>query len=762
MAKAKAKTPAPLTPSSSRRLLKNIREFITAKGPADKRLQECVFAIAEAFDSPVCSVYASRPGDMLELYATVGLDKKAVHATRLRFGEGLIGTIAATAKPLSVGDGFKHPSFAYRPETDEDKYHAFAGVPILAGGRVMGVLAVQDTSCFEYPEEDVENLENISILLSSLLTGGELIPPQEQMWSDGNALLPLKLHGTSIHRGLSIGKAWLHRPLPDVSKLLAEHPAQEQQKLSDALAAVQHSLDALLSEAEGLNAAEPVEILETYRLFAHDRGWQQRMRDAIETGLSAAAAIQRVHNETRVRMNQIADPYLRERLSDLEDLTSRLLLHVLGKNAKAEPPKGEDFIIVARDLGPAALLEFDRTHVKGLILEEGSQTSHVAIVARALDIPVLGQIEQALSRIETGDILIIDGGQDEAYIRPGEDVVQIFRQSLNLREKQKLAYATLKTLPAITLDGVPVALYINAGLMMDMDQLEAQNADGVGLFRTEIPFMVQGRFPTVSEQTELYRTVLERAGSRPVVFRTLDVGGDKVLPYMRKMGEENPAMGWRGMRVSLDTPAILRQQLRALLRAAAGKKLHVMFPMVAEVAEFITARQLLQSEMEEAQKCGKDLPAHVAVGVMVEVPSIVWQLPSLLPRVDFLSVGSNDLLQFTFASDRGSAKMGGRYDPLSPAFLSLLRQIVTEADQAGVPVTLCGEMASQPLEAMALLGLGMHRLSLSSTALGPIKALIRQVNITELKPYVHALLASTNHSLRGNLAAFARDHGVLL
>jgi phosphotransferase system enzyme I (PtsP) len=505
------------------------------------------------------------------------------------------------------------------------------------------------------------------------------------------------------------------------------------------------------------------DVIETYRMFAADRGWITRIADAIRSGLTAEAAVQRVREETSTRMGQASDPYLRERLVDLEDLANRLQKHLSNRPsgaARAELPA--EFILVARTMGPAELLDYVHLQIIGLVLEEGSPTAHVAIVARALNIPVVGRVDNATSRIEGGDIVLVDGDHAQILIRPSEDIQQSAAATVEARTRRRLLSDSLRTAPAITRDGVGIRLLLNAGLLLDMSQLAATGAEGVGLFRTEIPFMVRDTFPAVEDQTEFYRSVFEQAGGRPVVFRTLDIGGDKLLPYLPHAAEDNPAMGWRAIRIGLDRPAMLREQLRALVRAAEGRNLLVKFPLIAEVPELERARALLDMELARAAGEGRTPPASVKIGVMLEVPALLWQLPALCRRVDFLSIGTNDLLQFLFACDRGNPRLADRYDPLSAPMLALLREVVAQARASAVPLSMCGEMAGNPIEALALVALGFRTLSMAGTAIGSVKTMIRSLDAAAVAEYVDEIGDRPDHSLRPKLEAYARDHAIAL
>ncbi|WP_374447996.1 phosphoenolpyruvate--protein phosphotransferase [Stella sp.] len=746
--------------SGSRRLLRRLRDLMASGGTAQERLDRIVTLIAGEMVAEVCSCYIRRAGDVLELFATEGLRPEAVHRTRLRVGEGLVGDIAAHARPLALASAQTHPQFAYRPETGEEIYSSLMGVPILRGGHVHGVLVVQNRTRRSYAEEEIETLQTVAMVLAELVASGDLVNPVELAANDGAGLLPTRFDGMRLVAGLAMGHAVLHEPRVVIRRIVAEDPAIELDRLREALARMQSALDALLSADDVAVGGEHKDILETYRMFAEDRGWIQRIREAIRSGLTAEAAVQKVQDDARVRMHAITDPYLRERLLDLQDLSNRLLQHLAGQEVvPTELP--QDAILIARTMGPAELLDYDRSRLRGLVLEEGSQTAHVTIVARALDIPVVGGAEDIVQRVEPGDLVLVDGVNGNVLLRPGEDVQQRFVEGMRMRAEQRAAYAAIRDLPAVTRDGVPIGLQLNAGLLIDMPQLDQTGADGVGLYRTEIPFMVRASFPDVAAQTGIYRGVLYQAGDRPVTFRTLDVGGDKRLPYLPPAQDENPALGWRAIRMALDRPAMLAQQLRALVTAADGRLLRVMFPMVSEVAELEAARAILDRQRDRLAARGV-APARIEVGVMMEVPSLFFQLDALLPRIDFLSVGSNDLMQFLFACDRGNPRLAGRYDVLSPPALTFLKRLAEACAAARVPLAVCGEMAARPLEAMALVGLGVRVLSMPAAAVGPVKTMVRSLGAGALSAYLDRHMASPSRSLRNQLKAFAQDHGVIV
>lgn len=742
-----------------RRLLGRIRDLMAGEATAQAKLDKVVQVIAAGMVAEVCSVYILRAGEVLELFATKGLRRRAVHQTRLRVGEGLVGEIAAYAQPLALSDAQSHPAFVYRPETGEEVFRSLMGVPILRSGRVAGVLVVQNKIERTYSDEEIEAMQITAMVLAELVASGELVNPHERAPAEGIALLPVRLDGVALNGGMAMGTAVLHRPDISIRQVVAEDPELELRRLGEAVEAVHQNLDRLFGRGELSGAGEHRDVLDAYRMVASDSGWIGRIGDAIRSGLTAEAGVQQVRENISMRMSQLTDPYLRERLDDMEDLSLRLLQRLTGgANGGAQRDLPDDVVVVARSVGPAELLDYDPARLRGLIMERGSATSHVSIVARALDIPVIGQVMDLFAKVDAGDTVIVDAENRQVFVRPVEDVQQGFVETLRLRSARKQVFAQLRDQPAVTLDGTEVSLNINAGLELDVPQVHSTGADGIGLFRTEIPFMVRATYPDVEAQTALYRAVLDQADGKPVVFRTLDVGGDKELPYFESEAGENPALGWRAIRIALDRPAMLRGQVRALVRAADGRSLSVMFPLIAEVAEYDRAREVLDMELAREKAKGGTLPKKLEVGVMVEVPSLLWQLPALVQRVDFLSVGSNDLLQFLFATDRGNPRMAERYDPLSPPALKVLQDVVRTADRAGRPLSLCGEMASRPLEAMALVGLGYRSLSLTAASIGPVKTMVRSLRLRSLREYMKTILDSPEHSLRDRLRAFALDH----
>jgi phosphotransferase system enzyme I (PtsP) len=746
-------------------LLRRLRELMAEALEPQARLDRIVKEIAANMVAEVCSLYVLRADSMLELYATEGLNPGAVHLAQLRLGQGLVGTIAASARPLNLSNAQEHPAFAYLPETGEEIYHSFLGVPVLRAGRTLGVLVVQNKTTRTYREDETEALETTAMVIAEMIAAGDLAR-LSRPGIELDLTRPITIGGQSFNDGVGLGHVVLHEPRIVVTNLFNEDSATEIVRLEQALGSLRLSIDDMLARREVAFEGEHREVLEAYRMFANDRGWVRRLEEAIRNGLTAEAAVEKVQSDMRARMMHMTDPYMRERMSDFDDLANRLLRQLLGRapdDVAAALPR--DSIIVARSMGAAELLDYPREKLRGLVLEEGAVTSHVVIVARALGIPVVGQARGAVSMSENGDAIIVDGEDGAVHLRPQSDVESAFAEKVRFRARRQQLYRELRDRPSTSKDGIKVDLLMNAGLAVDLPQLVEAGAAGIGLFRTELQFMVASTFPRAEAQERLYRDVIDAGKGKPVTFRTLDIGGDKVLPYFKgATQEENPALGWRAIRLTLDRPGLLRTQVRALLRAAGGQELRVMLPMVTELGEIAMARELIDKEVRHLSRFGHHLPTSLKLGAMLEVPSLMWQIDELMTAVDFVSVGSNDLFQFVMATDRGNSRLANRFDPLSVPFLRLLRQIVEAGQRNATPVTLCGELAGRPISAMALLGIGFRSISMSPASIGPVKAMLTELPLNQLTSYLAENLAGHGAKipLRSLLQAFADDHDIPL
>lgn len=749
--------------AAARQILTRLTEVMASRLHAQGKLDQVVEIIGECLSSEVCSIYLLREG-MLELFATRGLNQTAVHVTRMAIGEGLTGVIAQKVETLNLAEAKAHPDFQYRPETGEDKFHSFAGVPIVYRERAVGVLSVQHIEPRRYEDVEIEALQTTAMVLSELITNAELVDEEEARGLTADQTGPQTLSGLTLVKGLGAGQAVYHQPRVEITQVMAEDVEAERQRVYRAFGRMREQIDGLTGQAEFGVGGEHEEVLETYKMFAYDEGWSRRINEAIDSGLTAEAAIERVQQHTRMRMREIDDPLLAERMHDLEDLANRLLRIVSGQiGTAASQGLRRDTILIARNLGPAELLEYDRRRLKGVILEEGSLTAHVVIVARAMNVPVLGRAKGLRGVIREGDEVLLDASAGNAIIRPLPQVAEAFQTRFAASREKQAAYASLRDVEPFTRCGTRIQVMMNAGLRDDMSALAMTGADGVGLFRTEFQFLVSATLPQRERQTRLYRDVLDAAGDKPVIFRTVDIGGDKSVPYLAAgVGEhdENPAMGWRALRLALEREGLMKAQARSLLEAAAGRSLYVMFPMVSEPWEFDAAKAVFDEQLAFLRAKKRTLPERIHFGAMLEVPALAEVLDYLLPRLSFLSIGTNDLTQFLFAADRANPKLAERYDWLSPSILRFLRRVMQASIGSGVEMGVCGEMGGRRLEALALMGIGYRRLSITPAAVGPIKELIRKVDLSELSAALNTWLADPSLNLRSQLAEWADQRGI--
>ena len=749
--------------AAARSILTQLHEVMAARTHVQAKLNNVVEIIGEALSSEVCSIYLLREG-MLELYATRGLNQSAVHVTKLGVGEGLTGTIAENVETLNLDEAATHPEFQYMPETGEEKFHSFAGVPVVRRARAVGVLTVQHVDPRKYEEVEIEALQTVAMVMAELINNAGLVD-DEQLGERSEAQSGQQvLEGMQLVKGLSYGKAVFHQPRVTIEHTVAEDTEAERQRVYLAFDKMREQIDDMTGQAEFGVGGEHEQVLETYKMFAYDEGWSRRINEAIDSGLTAEAAIERVQQRTRQRMREISDPLLQDRMHDLEDLANRLIRIVSGQlgTAARSGLQGEA-ILIAKNLGPAELLEYDKRKLKGVVLEEGSLTAHVVIVARAMGVPVIGRVRNLRGLVREGDELVVDGDAAKVTLRPGQSVLDAFDTRLARKKKQQAEYAKLRDVEPYTADGERIEVMMNAGLRDDIAMLGLTGADGIGLYRTEFQFLVSAALPQRDKQTRLYHDVLEAAGKKRVIFRTVDIGGDKSLPYLTSdfaSEDENPAMGWRALRLSLERGGLLKVQARALLEGAAGHELNVMFPMVSEPWEFDAAKDVFDSQLKFLKKRKHKLPTSIRYGVMLEVPSLAETLDMLLPKISFISIGTNDLTQFLFAADRSNPALAERYDWLSPAILRFLRRVVRETQDSNVDLGVCGEMGGRRLEALALIGLGIRRLSITPASVGPIKELVSKVDTREIGAAMEGWLANPPPDMRETLTQWAEQHGI--
>ncbi len=728
----------------SRKLLRRLRDVLAIPAKGQDRLDRITHLIADSMKTEVCSIYLFRDAETLELCATEGLKPESVHQTRMKLGEGLVGRVARSGQPVNTADAPSEKGFRYMPETGEEIFSSFLGVPIQRVGEKLGVLVVQSKAARAFSEDEIDALDVVAMVLAEMTELGAFA-------GDGVAARhrqPVMFRGAVGQEGASEGRVWLHEPRVVVTNPVADDPLTEIDRIREAVGVLRVSVDDLL-EAQSLDKEQKA-VLEAYRMFAHSRGWLRRMEEDIQRGLSAEAAVEKEQSTARNRLEQVPDAYLRERLHDLDDLSNRLLRILTGQGLDTGATMPENPVLVARNIGPAELLEYGRK-LKGLVLEEGSVGSHAAVVARALTIPMVIHAARITNEALNGDQILVDGDQGIIHLRPEETVARSFRDKIAMQTEAQKRYAAYRDLPATTLDGVTLTLQMNAGLMADLPSLEGSGAAGVGLFRTELQFLVRSKMPRREELAQLYARVMDAARGRPVAFRTLDIGSDKVLPYMKPNDEPNPAMGWRAIRVGLDKPGVLRMQLQALIRAANGRPLTVMFPFITEFGEFQQARSHMLRELHREKSLGHAVPARIEIGAMLETPSLAYAPKAFFDLVDFVSIGGNDLKQFFFAADRENERVRKRYDSLNLSFLTFLEQVVERCHASGTRLSFCGEDAGRPIEALAFAAMGLRSLSMRPASIGPVKALMRRIDMAEARGVIEAARAAGDESARGRL-----------
>ncbi len=744
------------TDTESRKLLRRLRDTLAEDTAGQARLDHIVELIATSMQTEVCSIYLFRDAETLELCATEGLKAEAVHQTRMKLGEGLVGRAARDGTVVNEADAPSARGFRYMPETGEEVYSSFCGVPITRLGDKLGVLVVQSREARAFSDDEVYALEVVAMVLAEMTELGAFVGEGEAL--KARHTNPMMFRGGIGQEGVAEGHVWLHEPRVVVTNPIADDPEAETERLREAVDALRVSVDDMLKSVSD----DPVdkdqrEVLEAYRMFASSRSWLKRMEEDIAAGLSAEAAVEKEQSAARTRLGQSSDPYLRERLQDLDDLSNRLLRILTGQGRDTGAGMPENPILVARNIGPAELLDYGRGELKGIVLEQGSVGSHAAIVARAWAIPLIVHAgDRITAEALNGDHIMVDGDQGIVHLRPDDTVVSAFRDKIAMQAQAQKRYAGIRDLPAESKDGIRVSMLMNAGLIAELPSLNDSGAEGVGLFRTELQFLARNTVPRRSELAGIYSRVLDAAGGKKVVFRTLDIGSDKVLPYMKRDDEPNPALGWRAIRVGLDKVGVMRMQLQALIRAANGRPLSVMFPFVAQFDEFRAARQHLLDEVERERKLGHVLPEKVEIGAMLETPSLAFAPRQFFEMADFISIGGNDLKQFFFAADRENERVRRRYDTLNVSFLSFIEQIARRCDETGTPVSFCGEDAGRPIEAMCFAAMGLRHLSMRPASVGPVKHLIRRVDLGEARDVIDRARGSGVQSVRGDVMEWLR------
>ncbi|WP_415886147.1 phosphoenolpyruvate--protein phosphotransferase [Neptuniibacter sp. QD37_6] len=712
-------------------VLKKIVQEVSIAPDLDSVLNLIVRRIQRAMSTEVCSVYLFDPEDQCYvLMATEGLNQEAVGSVRLSAEEGLVGMVVDRAEPINLENASEHPAYKYVESTGEERFNSFLGVPIIHHRGVLGVLVVQQKAQRRFDESEEAFLVTLSAQLAGAIAHAEATGSLGVMGEEPSGeVVNLRFEGVPGSAGVAIGSATVVAPPADLNSVpdkVAKDVEQEIANFEAALKLVRRDIKVVgRSLAQRLRSEEQA-LFDVYLRMLDDNALAGEVVARIRQGNWAQGALREVVMEHVRQFSMMDDPYLRERATDIKDLGRRVLAY-LQEDAPAVLEFTDETILVADELTPAMLGEVPSEKLVGLVSVHGSSNSHAAILARSMGIPtIMGAVDLPLTRID-GRELILDGYSGRIYVQPGEDLLTAYRDILRGEQEQAAELEAIKDLPAETTDGFRMPLWVNTGLIADVARSLDRGAEGIGLYRTEVPFMIREFFPSEQDQAQTYRKQLEAFHPRPVTMRTLDIGGDKSLPYF-PIEEENPFLGWRGIRVTLDHPEIFLVQVRAMLKAGEGYgNLRIMLPMVTSVGEVEEASRQIDRAVKELQDEGHDIERPL-VGVMVEVPAAVYQVRRFARRVDFISVGSNDLTQYLLAVDRNNPRVADLYVSYHPAVLRALVFIAREAHKENVTVSICGELASEPGGALLLMAMGYDVLSMNATNLPKVKAAIRQVS----------------------------------
>jgi phosphotransferase system enzyme I (PtsP) len=709
------------------RTLRRIVQEVNSAEDLTQALNLIVIEVKQAIAVDVCSIYLNLPDSAeLTLMATDGLDQAAVGQTKLMMNEGLVGLVAERSEPVNLSDASSHPHFKLIEGIGEESFHSFLGIPILHHRRLLGVLVVQHTQERSFDEDHVAFLITLAAQLAASINTAEITGELSSNKTRLDKKKDIMVNGIAGAPGVAVGTAVVVFPEADLEAVpdrSAKSVPEEIKSFREAVSQVQQEIVNLKEQMGGLLPAEDKVLFDAYTLMLGSDSLAGATERRIEAGNWAPGALRATIMEYSLGFDAMEDHYLRERAGDIRDMGQRVLARLL--SAKPEQPEfQEGTILIGKEISATQLAEIPRAQLAGLVCASGSNSSHVAILARALGVPtVMGAADLPVGHMD-GQEIIVDGYQGTIYLQPSSGVRAEFLRLAE--EEQELSEGLLGEAmkPATTKDGLTLPIYANGGLKSDLLPNQQALVDGVGLYRTEVPFMVREHFPGEAEQTEIYASILRTFPNQPVTLRTLDVGGDKSLSYF-PIEEDNPFLGYRGIRISLDHPEIFMTQLRAMLRASIEtQNLHVLFPMISSMQELNESLELLQRARTELQEEGLDIPSP-RTGVMIEVPSAVYLAEQLARKVDFLSVGTNDLIQYLLAVDRNNARVADLYDENHPAVLCALKMIVEGGHKAGKSVSICGEMASEATSVLLLLGVGVDSLSVSMASLPSIKWVIR-------------------------------------
>ncbi len=777
------------------RLLEHVSTLIGESENLQETLDSVVQVVAERMHTEACSVYLlDESSSMLTLWATTGLETSAVGRVKMLISEGLTGLVIETMQPVAVPDAPVHPRFKFFPETHEERYHSFLGVPVLERRAPLGVLVVQTLRRRQFTADEISLLRTIAGQLSGVLVQARLLDSlkiKEQEQADFrrrmlDAIRRLqaferqaersstpaidrdpgkRLRGIGASPGFGIGRAHVLHPQIEFSAIEdrpSDDPVAETVRFEHALEIATRDLERQREKMNEILPEATSQIFEAHLLMMRDDAVAARVRNLIQEGLSAEYALRRVVEDYLAAFERIEDPYLQERALDVKDIGQRLLRILLGIDGSAERAPGEGSVLLAHELTLTDLSEIDPKMLRGIALATGGVTSHATILAKSFEIPTVVGVEQLLEATHEGDEIIVDGNAGVVYRSPGPEVVREYERMERDYRAFNEKLESLHDLPAVTTDGRRVALYANVGLLGDVVLADRHGAEGVGLYRTEFPFISFREFPTEQEQYDIYRKVIGAMGDRPVTLRTLDLGADKYPAYLHLAREENPFLGWRSIRVSLAMPEFFAVQLRAVLKAATAGRVKLLLPMISSLDELLRVKEMLADVLHDLKREGVEHCDDIPLGVMIEVPSAVYLAPQLAAECDFLSIGTNDLIQYLLAVDRNNRKVSPLYQPLHPAVLGSIAQCVQAARSVGKPISMCGEMAADPMATLVLLGLGLDELSMEPFFIPVIKQLIRSVSYASAVDLAQQVLElATVREIKSTIFDTMRTLGVI-
>ncbi|MET0152186.1 MAG: phosphoenolpyruvate--protein phosphotransferase [Candidatus Binatia bacterium] len=775
-------------------VLEDIGAILSSSHDLQESLESIVRVVAERTSTEVCSLYIYEPrARRLTLWATEGLHKGSIGKVRMALDEGLTGLVLERLEPVMVVDALAHPRYKYFPETGEERYHSFLGVPVVERKKPLGVLVVQTLRRRRFGGDELRLMKAIAAQVAGIigqLRLSESLQSKEKERNEYRQRMIAAIHqlrayekqqdldsqsaeersrtarlvGVAAAPGFGIGAAHVLRPLvsfDQVGELRSEDPAAEWQRFRKALDGSVTQIDDLKSRMSDRVPEVDGSLFDTHRMMLEDKSFLDKIRGFIDDGFAAETALQFTIDEYVGAFGRMTDRYLRERATDVRDIGHRLLRNLLGVvDEMREMPEG--CMLVAEELTLSDLAAIEPQRLNAIALATGGATSHATILAKSFEIPTVVGVDSLLETVQEGDSLVVDGNAGAVYVSPSRDVLAEYERLDREYRAFNRELEALHDLPAETVDGRRITLEANIGLMGDLAFAHRHGAEGVGLYRTEFPFLTYRDFPDEEEQLRLYRRVIDALGPKRVTLRTLDLGADKYPSYLRLGKEENPFLGWRSIRISLEVPDLFKLQLRAILRASVHGSVRLLLPMISSVEEVWRSKELLEETRRELRQEGIAFDEAMPVGIMVEVPSAVLQAEELAREVDFLSLGTNDLIQYLLAVDRNNRKVAPLYEPLHPAVLRAIAATVRAAKKAGRPLGICGEMAADPVCALILIGLGIEQLSMGSFYIPSIKRLVRSVEYSTTRDMARKVLEMPSaQEIKGYLFGMMKKLGVI-